>query len=94
MPSVANVATPPIAVAVAFPTTVAPLLTVIVTTSVALLTVFPVASRIATAGCVVNAAPLAAPAAKAVNASRLAIPAVNGMSAVAAVSPFAVKVSA
>jgi len=77
MPTVLKVATPLDAVAVAVPTTVPPLLTAIVTTALLPVTVFPPASRIATTGCVVNAAPLIAPAAGLVSASRLAVPTVG-----------------
>ena len=64
MPTVENVATPLEAVAVAVPTTEAPVPTVMVTTLLlSLVSVLPPESRIATTGWVVNAAPLAEPAA-------------------------------
>jgi hypothetical protein len=75
MPTVLNVAMPLEAVAVAVPTTVPPVLTVMVTTALLPVTVLPYASCIATTGCVVNAAPLTDPAADVESASRLAVPA-------------------
>ena len=85
-PTVEKVATPLEAVAVAVPTTVAPVLTVIVTTEVlSEVTVFPPESWMATAGWVVKAAPLAAPAAEVVTANWVAEPVVRVMGWVAVV---------
>ena len=67
MPTPVNVATPRNAVAVAVPTTVTPALTLIVTTLLLVVTVLPPASCTATTGCVVKAAPFAAPAAFVIN---------------------------
>ena len=80
-----KVAIPATAVLVAVPTIVPPVLTVIVITSTALVFVLPAASRIATIGCVVKAAPLAAPAAFVVSASCVAVPAPSAMVCVAEV---------
>ena len=83
MPTDVNVATPLEAVTVAVPTTVAPLLTLIVTVDeLSLVTVFPTASRIVTAGCCANAAPLADPTAVVVNTICVAAPAVRFTEAV------------
>ncbi len=87
IPTVLKVATPLKAVAVAVPTTIPLSLTVIVTTELlSVVTVFPDASWIATTGCVVNADPLAAPAADVESASRLAVPAVGVIDCVTDVS--------
>lgn len=65
MPTVAKVAIPLDAVAVTVPTTVPPVLTAIVTTvALSEVTVFPFASLMEITGCVTNADPLRAPAAK------------------------------
>ena len=69
IPTVVNVATPPTAATVAVPTTVAGEFTVMVTDAVLVVTVLPPASWTVTTGCVVNAAPLGAPAAGVVSAS-------------------------
>jgi len=79
---------------VAVPTTVAPVLAVIViTVELFEVTVFPEASLMAITGCVENAAPLAAPAADVVSASAAAAPAEGVIDCVAAASPLAEKVS-
>ena len=68
MPAPEKVATPLDIVAVAVPYTVAPRLTVIVTTEEeSAVAVVPLESIKLTRGCVVNAAPLAAPAAEITN---------------------------
>ena len=61
MPAPEKVATPLDIVAVAVPTTLAPRLTVIVTTEEESAAMLPLESIKFTRGCVVNAAPLAAP---------------------------------
>ena len=63
MPTFVKVATPFTAFTVAVPTVVPLLLTVMVTAAVLLVTVLPKASRMVTTGWVVNAEPLALPAA-------------------------------
>ena len=70
-PIAENVATPPVALEVSFaaPITVAPALTLILMRAVLPVTRLFAASRTATTGCVVNAAPLAAPAAAVVTTS-------------------------
>jgi hypothetical protein len=94
MPTSLKLATPLEAVAVAVPTTVPLELTVIVTTELlSVVIVFPYASWIATTGCVVNASPLAAPAADVVSASRLAVPTVGVIDCVTAVRELLAKVS-
>ena len=67
MPTSVKVATPFTALMVVEPTMVAPLLTVMVTESVLLVTVLPKASLMVMMGCVVKAEPLAAPAAEVVS---------------------------
>ena len=80
--------------AVAVPTTLAPLLTVIVTTVLlSLVRVLPAESRTATTGCVPNAAPLAALAALVVSTNCVAAPTVGVMLCVADVSPLLANVS-
>jgi len=76
MPTSLNVATPPIAHTSAVPTTVAPALGLIDTLVLLLVTVLPDASTMATTGCVVKAAPFAAPAALVTMTNPLAAPAV------------------
>ena len=66
MPTLVKVAMPLIALMVAEPIMVAPLLTVIVTAAVLVVTVLPEASLIVMTGWVVNANPLGAPAAEVV----------------------------
>jgi len=73
MPTVLKVATPLDAVAVAVPTTVPPLLTVIVTTALLPVTVLPDASCIVIAGWVEKAAPLTAPVAAVFRPSLLGV---------------------
>ena len=63
MPTLANVATPLTALMVAEPIMVGPLLTVIVTATVLLVTVLPAASLMVMIGWVLNTEPLAEPAA-------------------------------
>ena len=92
MPTVLKVAAPLDAAAVAVPTTVPPALTVIVTTALLLVTVFPPESRMVTTGCVVNAAPLTAPAAEVVRANCVAVPTVGVIDCVAEVRPVLAKV--
>ena len=66
MPTLVKVAMPLIALIVAEPIMVAPLLTVMVTEAVLVVTVLPEASLIVMTGWVVNANPLGAPAAEVV----------------------------
>jgi hypothetical protein len=77
MPTPLNVAMPETAATVVVPSVVAPMLTVIVTEALLAVTTLPDPSLIATTGCVVNAAPLAEPAALVVNASCVAEPAIT-----------------
>ena len=72
IPTFVKVATPEDAVTVEVPTTVPPVLTVMVTCCEELATLVPAASWICTTGCVVKADPLAAVAALVVNTSWLA----------------------
>ena len=67
MPAPEKIATPLDIVAVAVPTMLAPRLTVIVTTEEESAAMLPLESIKFTRGCVVNAAPLAAPAAEVAN---------------------------
>jgi len=66
MPTLVKVAMPLTALTVAVPTVVAPLLTVMVTEAVLVVTVLPAASLMVMTGWVVNAKPLGAPAAEVV----------------------------
>ncbi len=66
MPTLVKVAMPLIALTVAVPTVVAPVLTVMVTEAVLVVTVLPEASLMVMTGWVVNANPLGAPAAEVV----------------------------
>ena len=66
MPTLVKVAMPLIALIVAEPIMVAPLLTVMVTEAVLVVTVLPEASLMVMTGWVVNANPLGAPAAEVV----------------------------
>ena len=66
MPTSVKVAMPLTALTVAVPTVVAPVLTVMVTEAVLVVTVLPEASLIVMTGWVVNANPLGAPAAEVV----------------------------
>ena len=88
-----NVATPAIALTVVVPTVVAPVLTVIVTEAVLLVTVLPKASLMVMTGWVVNAEPLAEPAALVVSVAWVAVPKVGVMLWVAVVKDPEVKVS-
>ena len=83
-----KVATPFAALTVVVPLSVPlpdPLATV--TASVLLVTVFPAASRTATTGCCVNAAPLIAPPGCVVMTSCVGVPATSATDCVALVSP-------
>ena len=93
MPTLVKVATPAEALTVVVPTVVAPVLTVMVTEAVLLVTVLPKASLIVTTGCVVNADPLELPAAWVLSVAWVAVPKVGEMLWVAEVNPFEVKVS-
>ena len=87
---------PATALMVKAPTVVAllsPLLTVIVTEAVLLVTVLPKASLILMMGWVVNAEPLALPAAWVVIVAWVAVPKVGAMIWVAEVKPVESKVS-
>ena len=66
MPTLVKVAMPLTALTVVVPTVVAPLLTVMVTDAVLVVTVLPKASLMVMMGCVVKAKPLGAPAAEVV----------------------------
>jgi hypothetical protein len=77
MPTPLNVAMPETAATVVVPSVVAPLLTVIVTDALLVVTTLPEPSLMATTGCVVNAAPLAEPAALVVSTSCVAAPALT-----------------
>ena len=66
IPTLVNVAMPATALTVAVPTVVAPVLTVMVTEAVLVLTVLPDASLMVMTGWVVNANPLGAPTAEVV----------------------------
>ena len=92
MPSSVKVATPATAVTVAVPTVVAPELTVMVTEAVLVVTVLPKVSLMVIMGWVVNAEPLALPAADVVSAARVARPKVGVMLLVALVNPDEAKV--
>ena len=63
MPTLVKVATPATALIVVVPSVVAPLLTVMVTEAVLLVTMVPAESLMVMIGCVVKAEPLALPAA-------------------------------
>jgi len=85
---VLNGARPLVAVAVTVPTVAAPPFTAMVPPVVpSVVTVLPAASLIATIGCVVNAAPLAAPAALVDSVSCVALPAVSATVCVTDVRP-------
>ena len=77
MPTLVKVATPFTAVAVKVPTVVPLPLTVMVTAAVLVVTVLPKASRMVTTGWVVNAEPLALPAAWVVIPNCAAVPKVG-----------------
>ena len=74
MPTLVNAAIPATALMVLLPRVVAPLLTVIVTKAVLLVTVLPKASLMVITGWVVNAEPLALPAAEGVSVALVAVP--------------------
>ena len=93
IPTPANVATPATALVVTVPSVVAPLLTVMVTEAVLVVTVLPVESLMVMIGWVVNAEPLAEPAALVVSVAWVAVPKVGVMLWVAEVKPAEVKVS-
>ena len=92
IPTSENVATPFVALTVAEPTVVAPLLTVMVTEAVLVVTVLPAASLMVMTGWVVNAEPLAAPTAWVVSEAWVAVPKVGAMVWVAEVKPEEAKV--
>ena len=79
MPTSEKVATPATALTVAVPTVVAPVLTVMVTEAVLLVTVLPKVSLMVIMGWVVNAEPLAEPAALVDSVARVAMPKVGVM---------------
>jgi len=79
MPTSEKVAMPLTALTVAEPTVVAPLLTVMVTEAVLVVTVLPKASLIVIMGWVVNTEPLAEPAAAVLSIARVARPKVGVM---------------
>ena len=93
MPTSEKVATPATALTVAVPTVVPLPLTVMVTKAVLLVTVLPKESLIVTTGWVVNAEPLAEPAALVVNVAWVAMPKVGVMVCAAVAKDPEVKVS-
>ena len=93
MPTLVKVAIPLTALMLVVPTMVAPLLTVMVTKAVLLVMVLPKESLIVTTGWVVNAEPLALPAAEVLSATWVAKPKVGVMFWVAVVKEPEVKVS-
>ena len=92
IPTPANVAMPATALIVVVPTVVAPLLTVMVTKAVLLVTVLPAESLMVMIGCMVKAEPLALPAAGVVSVAWVAVPKVVVMFWVSEVKPVEVKV--
>ena len=92
MPTSEKVATPATALTVAVPTVVAPVLTVMVTEAVLLVTVLPAASLMVMTGWVVNAEPLAEPAALVDSVAWVAVPKVGVMVWAAVVKDTEVKV--
>ena len=92
MPTSVKVATPATALTVVVPTVVPLPLTVMVTEAVLLVTVLPKASLIVTIGWVVNAEPLALPAALVLSVAWVAAPKVGVMLWVAVVKEPEVKV--
>jgi len=92
MPTSEKVATPFVALTVAVPTVVAPLLTVIVTAAVLVVTVLPKVSLMVMMGWVVNAEPLALPFAAVVSVARVARPKVGVMVCAAVAKDPEVKV--
>ena len=93
MPTLVKVAIPLTALLVVVPTVVAPVLTVMETEAVLLVTVLPKASLMVMMGCVVKAEPLAAPAAEVVSEAWVAMPKVGVIDWVAEVKVPEVKVS-
>ena len=93
MPTPEKVATPADAVTVVVPTVVPLRLTVMVTESELLVTVLPKASLMVMMGCVVNAEPLALPAAEVVSEAWVAMPKDGVMGWVAEFKPEEAKVS-
>ena len=92
MPTLVKVAIPLTALLVVVPKVVAPVLTVMMTEAVLLVTVLPEASLMWMMGCVVNAEPLALPAALVVSEAWVARPKVGVMNWAAVKDP-EVKVS-
>ena len=93
MPTPEKAATPLTALMVVVPNAVAPELTVMVTEAVLLVTVLPKASSMWMMGCVVNAEPLALPAAERVSIALVAVPKVGVIVWVTEVKPEEAKVS-
>ena len=92
MPTLLKVAMPLIALIVAEPIMVAPVLTVMVTAAVLVVAVLPEASLIVMTGWVVNAEPLTLPAAGVLSVAWVAVPKVGVMLWVAEVKPAEAKV--
>ena len=92
MPTSEKVATPATALTVVVPTVVPLPLTVMVTEAVLLVTVLPKVSLMVIMGWVVNAEPLALPAAAVVSAARVARPKVGVMVWIAVAKDPEVKV--
>ena len=92
MPTPEKVATPATALTVAVPTVVPLPLTVMVTAAVLLVTVLPKASLMVITGWVVNAEPLALPAAGVLSVAWVAAPKVGVILWVAEVKPLEAKV--
>jgi len=93
MPTSEKVAMPAIALTVAVPTMVPLPLTVMVTEAVLVVTMLPKVSLMLIMGCVMNANPLALPAAEVVSVARVARPKVGVMVCAAVVKDPEVKVS-
>jgi len=92
IPTPVNVATPATALTVAVPRVVAPVLTVMVTAAVLVVTMLPKVSLMVMTGWVVNAEPLALPAAAVVSVAWVAVPKVGVMVCAAVVKDPEVKV--
>jgi len=92
IPTSENVATPFVALTVAEPTVVAPLLTVMVTEAVLVVTMLPKVSLMVMTGWVVKAEPLALPFAEVVSVARVAMPKVGVMVCAAVAKDPEVKV--
>ena len=92
MPTSEKVATPATALTVAVPTVVPLPLTVMATEAVLVVTMLPKVSLMEIMGWVVNAEPLALPAAAVESVARVAVPKVGVMLWVAEVKPAEVKV--